>query len=237
MRPLISAHQGACGVEGLSAAERYRRAIAMGVDFVEFDVRRTADGLYVIHHDERTASGRSIRDSGFAELAGELGGEALTFDELLDIAGDRVGLQLDLKEPGYEAQLVSMALRRCAPERLVVTTGDDASIRLVKETFPQVGAGLTMGDYLTSPRVWLDLAVRMREFFPRRRLERCHADFVAAHRQLAQFSMLSYCKRANMPAWVWTVDDEPGIARFLADSRVTVLITNRPDIAMPLRRP
>jgi glycerophosphoryl diester phosphodiesterase len=47
--------------------------------------------------------------------------------------------------------------------------------------------------------------------------------------------VLRYCKRARVPAWVWTVDDEPGIARFLADSRVTTLITNRPDIALMLR--
>lgn len=191
----------------------------------------------IIHHDERTASGRSIRDLAFGELVEELGGEALTFDELLDLAGGRVGLHLDLKEPGYEAEIVNLALARCSPERLVITTGHDALIRAIKERFPQVRAGLTMGDYLTSPRVWFNLATRMSELFPRRRLERCHADFVAAHRQLAQLSMLHYCARASMPAWVWTVDDEPGIARFLADRRVTALITNRPDVALRLRQP
>jgi glycerophosphoryl diester phosphodiesterase len=39
-----------------------------------------------------------------------------------------------------------------------------------------------------------------------------------------------------MPAWVWTVDEEPAIAQFMADPRVTALITNRPDIALRLRR-
>jgi glycerophosphoryl diester phosphodiesterase len=38
-----------------------------------------------------------------------------------------------------------------------------------------------------------------------------------------------------MPAWVWTVDDELNIARFMHDPRVAVLITNRPDIALRFR--
>ncbi|HMJ39260.1 MAG TPA: glycerophosphodiester phosphodiesterase family protein, partial [Verrucomicrobiae bacterium] len=46
---------------GVSAADRYRHAIALGVDYVEFDVRRTKDGMTVIFHDDRTASGRAVR--------------------------------------------------------------------------------------------------------------------------------------------------------------------------------
>ena len=59
MSALISAHRGSCGVTGLPAAERYDRAIALGVDYVELDVRRTADGVYVNYHDDATPSGRS----------------------------------------------------------------------------------------------------------------------------------------------------------------------------------
>ena len=36
--------------------------------------------------------------------------------------------------------------------------------------------------------------------------------------------------------WVWTVDDTKEIARFMADPRVTTLITNRPDVALEYRR-
>ncbi|HEY0830064.1 MAG TPA: hypothetical protein VGE99_02900 [Candidatus Dormibacteraeota bacterium] len=77
--------------------------------------------------------------------------------------------------------------------------------------------------------------MRLSELFPRRRFERCHADFVAVHQQLARLAVLGYCERQGMDAWVWTVDDEQGITRFLADPRVTVLITNHPEVAMRLR--
>jgi glycerophosphoryl diester phosphodiesterase len=234
MTALISAHRGGTPVDGVSAAERYRRAIDLGVDFVEFDVRRTRDGATVIFHDDRTASGREVRALSHRELAEELGPEAMTLDELLDVAAGRVGLHLDLKETGYEAEVVRAALDRCPVDRLVITSGD-AAIRTIKEQFPEVRAGLSIGEEINHLAPWMKLRVRLGELFPGGRLGRCHADFVAVHQQLARLTVLGYCESHGIDAWVWTVDDEPGIARFLADPRVTTLITDRPDIAMRLR--
>jgi glycerophosphoryl diester phosphodiesterase len=234
MTALISAHRGGTPVDGVSAVDRYRRAIDLGVDFVEFDVRRTRDGATVIFHDDRTASGREVRALSHRELAEELGPEAMTLDELLDVAAGRVGLHLDLKETGYEAEVVRAALDRCPVDRLVITSGD-AAIRTIKEQFPEVRAGLSIGEEINHLALWMKLRVRLSELFPGGRLGRCHADFVAVHQQLARLTVLRFCQSQGIDAWVWTVDDEPGIVRFLADPRVTTLITDRPDIAMRLR--
>jgi glycerophosphoryl diester phosphodiesterase len=199
MKPLISAHQGGRVMEGVSAAERYRQAIALGVDYVEFDVRRTHDGATVIFH-----------------------------------AAGRVGLHLDLKEPGYEAEIVETMLDRCAVDEFVITSGVN-EIRTIKDAFPQVRGGLSIGDDLKSLAPWLKVRHRLSELFPRRRIEQSRADFIAVHQDLATLTALRYCARKHLPAWVWTVDDERGIARFIADPRVHALITNRPDIAIRLR--
>jgi len=221
-------------MQGLSAADRYRQAIALGVDYVEADVRRTRDGVTVIFHDDRTASGRDVRGLPYGDLAAEVGLEALTLDELLEVAAGRVGLHIDLKEPGYEAELVQTILDRCAVDQFVVTSGVD-EIRSIKEAFPEVRGGLSMGDDLRRVASWLKVRERLREFFPRRFIERSRADFIAVHQDVAAFSALRYCERNHISAWVWTVDDERSIARFIADRRVSALITNRPDIAVRLR--
>ena len=235
VRPLISAHRGRCGVDGLPAAERYRRAIELGVDYIEFDVRRTADGAYVAYHDPRTPSGRSISNLTFEEVRTELGSEVLTLHELLDIATGPVGLHIDLKEIGYELEIVSLALAHSNADQFVITSLEDVSIRTIKEQFPDVRAGLSLGREVDRVPVWRRLIVRLSELFPDRRLRRCHADFAAVHQQLARIRLLQYCARKHMPAWVWTVDDEVEMARFVADPRVTTLITNRPDVALGLR--
>ena len=232
---MISAHRGGTVVPGESAAERYRRAIELGVDYIEFDVRRTRDGVLAVCHDPRTASGRPIAKFAYTELTEELGGEALTFHELLELADGRVGLHLDLKESGYETLVVNTALEACPVERLVVT-GDDAVIRKVKDEFPRVKVGLSLGEDLEGAMPWVKLRVRLRELFPYGRERDSHADFVAVHRQLASLNVLRYSASAGIPAWVWTVDEESEMIRFLRDSRVMTLITNRPALALRLRR-
>jgi glycerophosphoryl diester phosphodiesterase len=234
MAPLISAHRGECGTAGLPAAERYQRAIGLGVDFVELDVRRTRDGVLVNAHDPDTPSGRPIRSLTNGELQAELGDELLSVGDLLDITAGKVGLHIDLKEGGYEADIVHLVEPRCAGR--MVFTGDDPSIKSMKHQFPHLRAGLSLGDDLGGTPAWRGLQVRLSELFPDRRLRACHADFVAVHHRLGRARVLHYCAKKSMQAWVWTVDEEADIAQFMADPRVAVLVTNRPDIAVRLSR-
>jgi glycerophosphoryl diester phosphodiesterase len=234
VRTLVSAHRGGGIVDGETAKERYRRAIGLGVDFVEFDVRKTGDGVCVICHDDFTVSGRAIREFAFHDLTDELAGEAMTYEELLGIAGGRVGLHLDLKETGYEAEVVNLALAASPLDRVVIT-GGDATIRNVKEQFPQVRAGLSLGDDLKHVAPWLAPDVRLSELFPGRRIRRSHADFIAVHHQLAELNVLRWAHGRGVDAWVWTVDEERDIARLVNSPRVATLITNRPEVALRLR--
>jgi glycerophosphoryl diester phosphodiesterase len=219
----------------LPADQRYRRAIELGVDYVELDVRRTADGTYVNYHDHVTPSGQPTARLTYEELKADVGPEVLTLAEVLDLVAGRVGLHIDLKEPGYEAEIVRAVLSRVAESGFVVTTGEVESIRTVKEQFPNVRAGLTLGTDMIDAQAWVSVRERVSELFPGPRLKRSHADFVAAHQQLARIRLLRYCARRRMAAWVWTVDEEAQIARFMADKRVTTLITNRPDVALRFR--
>jgi glycerophosphoryl diester phosphodiesterase len=234
MRTLIDAHRGECGIPGLPAADRYGRAIAMGVDYVEIDVRRSADGVYVNYHDDRTPSGHAVRELSYAALMQELRSELLKVDEVMELVDGRVGLHVDVKEAGDEAATVRFIQAACAHSPVFFTGGDD-SIRAIKENFPTARAGLTLGEDLDGAPPWRYLRVRWSELFPGVRLRRCHADFAAVHQRLAGIRVLDYCARAHMQAWVWTVDDEVSIARFMRDPRVAVLITNRPDLALRIR--
>jgi glycerophosphoryl diester phosphodiesterase len=234
MRTLIDAHRGECGIPGLPAADRYSRAISLGVNYVEIDVRRSADGVYVNYHDERTPSGRALRELSYAALKQELDAELVKVDEVMELVDGKVGLHVDVKEVGDEAAVVRLIQTGCAHSPVVFTGGDD-SIRAIKEIFPMVSAGLTLGEDLEGAPPWRYLRVRLSELFPGVRLRRSHADFAAVHQRLAGIRVLDYCARVHMPAWVWTVDDELNIARFMRDPCVAVLITNRPDVALRFR--
>jgi glycerophosphoryl diester phosphodiesterase len=234
-RVLVSAHRGRCGADGLPALERYRRAVALGVDHVELDVRTTADGVMVAFHDRVLPSGREIGEVTHEAFAEELGPEAVTVAALLDAAAGRVGVHIDLKEAGREEAIVELALARCAPEQFAFTSLEDESILAIKTRWPHVRCGLALGRSGAGWSPWARAAVRMSELAPGRRLRACRADFIAAHHDLARLSLLAHGARAGLPVWVWTVNEEAAMGRLLRDPRVAVLITDRPDLALALR--
>ena len=64
-RVLRIGHRGAAGHDPENTVGRDSKGIALGVDFVEIDVRRTADGVLVVLHDEtvnRTTNGKGRVD-------------------------------------------------------------------------------------------------------------------------------------------------------------------------------
>src|SRR5690242_21467067 len=64
-RVVIIGHRGAAGHAPENTLAAIRKGIDLGVDFVEIDVRRTADGVLVALHDEtvnRTTNGKGRVD-------------------------------------------------------------------------------------------------------------------------------------------------------------------------------
>lgn len=178
------------------AHDGFPRWTESGADFLEVDVRRSERGELILSHDPRPA-----------------GTVTPTLDQAL-----RTGrpLQLDLKEPGFEVELVGRSLRSRATEHITVTTAEDESITAVKERFPDVRAGLTLAERPTE-RTWS-------------RIERCHADFVAVDHRYAE-----WYRSPALKVWLWTVDDERLLTRYLDEGWPKAIITNRPDVALRLR--
>jgi glycerophosphoryl diester phosphodiesterase len=215
-------------------ADSFRTALEAGYDYVELDVRRTADGVMVVHHDPLTAAGHPVNGLTWAAYEAELGDQALALDGLLAIAGPAEGrLHVDIKEPGYEGEIVRRLLQHLHSSRFVVTSGD-SSVLAIKTAFPEITAGLSLGEDSDRFLPWRKLTTRLSELFPGGRVRRCRADFIAVEHRLARATVLRYARRAGLPAWVWTVDGDAEIARHLRDPRIAVLITNHPELARRL---
>jgi glycerophosphoryl diester phosphodiesterase len=105
-------HRGACGYRPENTLASIEHAINLRCHFTEIDVRRTADGMLVLLHDERVDRTTDGQGS-IAELALEdaqkldagSNQKVPTLEETLAIASGRIGLILELKVPGltYDA--------------------------------------------------------------------------------------------------------------------------------------
>ena len=125
---LIFGHRGAAGLAPENTLASFRRAVALGVDAVEFDVHCVQGRLVVIHDDavDRTTNGRGkVAGHTLATLrrldAG--GGERIPFlEEVLACLPPQTGVNIELKGRGSGA-----ALAACWPggERDVLVSSFD----------------------------------------------------------------------------------------------------------------
>lgn len=105
-------HRGAAGYAPENTLASLERAINLGVDLVEFDVRRTADGKLVLMHDDtvdRTTNGQgSIESLPLGVLRGLIagGGERVPLlEEALGCLNGRAGVMIELKVAGIAAEV------------------------------------------------------------------------------------------------------------------------------------
>lgn len=232
----ISAHRGGSEQARAATYEAYEHALTSGAEYAEFDIRKTADGTLVVYHDPRLGHGGPLLSGlSYSELCQQAGYPVpRVADAMAMLAGKMLG-HLDLKEIGYEAEVIQLALHHFGTAGFVATTMEDVSVRSIKDMFPDVLAALSLGrDSAEIPARKL-AQVRQSELFPVRRVRECGADWVAARYQLARRGVTGRCWKNGIGVMVWTVDRDDLIDHFLADTRVNVLISNRPGYAVQRR--
>lgn len=235
-RPAVSAHRGGSERAGSATWEAYEDAILSGAEYVEFDIRRTADGVLVVYHDPRVArTGPPLSRLTHAELSERAGYAVPVVEDVMAlIAGKLVG-HLDLKEVGYERDVIDRAVTLLGADGFVATTLEDRSVAAITQAYPAVRTALSLGrdrKEIGSARL---AGTRLSELLPMRRVRACGASGVAVHQRLARAGVLREAARRGLFTMVWTVNDDLPMRAFLADPRVDVLITDRPRRAVALR--
>ncbi|MEV8592865.1 glycerophosphodiester phosphodiesterase family protein [Streptomyces sp. NPDC052012] len=235
-RPAVSAHQGGSERAAPATWEAYEDAVASGAEYAELDVRRTADGVFVVHHDPRVGrTGPPLSALTHAELCARAERPVPVVDDVLELIAGKLVAHLDLKETGHERDLMDRAVALLGRDGCVATTLEDRSVAAVTSAFPGVRTALSLGrDGKEIPRGRL-LSTRLSELLPMRRVRACGAHGVAVHQRLARATVLREAARHGLFTMVWTVNADAPMRDFLTDPRVDVLITDRPRRAVELR--
>ena len=230
----ISAHAG----DRSATIETFRTAAATGADYVELDIRRTADGELVSFHDALTARGEPLSTVGYGQLCDLAGYQVPTVaDVLATITGHAKG-HLDLKDTGGEDAVVRLALDVLGPGQFIITTLEDSSVAAIRARFESaddVPVALSLGRNMAGASRTRWLRTRLSELRPLPRLRACGADWVAAEHRLARAGVRRQCRREHVKVMVWTVNSEREMRYWLSGHRADVLITDRPTVAIELR--
>ncbi len=130
----IVAHRGASSEAPENTLEAFARAIEIGADMIEFDVRRASDGSLVISHDP-------IRRRG---------PRPPTLEETLRLTQGRIQLDVELKEPGCERDAMELLLRYFPMADFCITSFLAPALRETRAINPGIRTGLIFAAWTAS---------------------------------------------------------------------------------------
>ena len=231
-RPLVIAHRGASARAPENTLAAFGLAAELGADWVELDVRTSADGALVLHHDPVLPDGRVVAEVPAAELPAAVP----TLEAALELCGELgVGVNVELKAlPGEPDEGTAPALADAAVDLLLARVAGVPDAEVARRLL------VTCFDPRTLDRV----VGRAGRSLPTGLLSLVgpdHAEAVAlavagGHRALNPWDatttagLVEDARSAGLEVNVWTVDDPSRLVE-LAAWGATGLITNAPDVA------
>jgi len=220
-------HKGADSLSLGNTLESFEKAVEVGVDIIEFDVLRLRDpdAPLVVAHDWHDAAARV----------------PLTLSECLEAFSrpplDRVEIDLDIKLPGREQEVVAALRERGLVERAMVSTMELSTLARIGElepglrrgwTYPKVTKDWTSKRWAKAPM--LVALAWMRERLPglaARELPKLGVEAMWVYHPLVSRRLAGITERVGVELIAWTVDDAARM-RKLAAAGVDGICSNDP---------
>jgi len=228
-------HKGADAIASGNTLESFRAAVEAGVDTIEFDVIWLQDAHLPLEQRHPLVVAHDWEDAG-SRTPLKLT-EAL--DAFLEPPLDRVEIDLDLKLPGREEEVVAAIVERDLLERAMVSTMEMHSLKRILELEPQLRRGWTFPktsrDWTKKPwaRPVLPIALQgMRLQLPglaAQKLPQFGVFAMWVYHPLVSARLARICDLAGVELIAWTVDEERRM-RKLVELGVTGLVSNDPRI-------
>jgi glycerophosphoryl diester phosphodiesterase len=229
-RPLVFAHRGGSALARENTMTAFDNGLALGADGIELDVHLSRDGVVVVHHD-RTLD-RTTPLEGFlaertaAELAG-VGVPALR-DVLARHRDARVIVEMKVNHPELAAAVVDEVRRADAIERVCLGAFGLRVLRAARAIEPAIATSAAREEVRWALyRSWVRWPVRRAAY------RGFQVPELAGRTRVVSPPFVAAMHRVDLAVHVWTVDDEADARRLLAWG-VDAIITDRPDIMVPL---
>lgn len=221
-------HRGAAGHEPENTIRSFVKAIKLGADAIEFDVRLSADKKVVVIHDatvDRTTNGRGlVNNFSYEELrrfdAGK-GEKIPTLEQVFGILGKgnpwgwKPFFNIELKECGMEKEVLSLIERYHLIDSVVISAFDmfenepgDTSrwdnLFALKQSEPDLRIAL-LAERQETPGIAIYLAANLGKIYA-----------INPSRKIVTQRMIENAHEKGVKIFVWTVNHPSEIVRIKA---------------------
>lgn len=206
------AHRGASGYCPENTQAAFDLAVEMEADYIELDLQLSKDGEIVVIHDlklDRTTNGKGrVIDYTYEELrkldagswySNEFAGEKiLTFEEVLNLYRNKIGLLIELKKPsanpGIEEMVASILKKHnwesWGENQIIIQSFEQAAMKKMASLLP----GLPIGVLINYP-IKKNEAEEIAKY----------AEYLNLKWTLVNKKLLSYLTAYNLKTFIWTV--------------------------------
>jgi len=230
--PLVFAHRGGSALAPENTMAAFERAVALGSDGVELDVRASRDGRVMVHHDSTLDRTTTLRGPLKERTAEELA--RADVPELRDVLAlcreRRVIIEIKVNDAAFGRLVVDEVRRAKMVERVCVGGFRRGVLKAVRAEEPALATSAAREEVrLALYRTWLRWPVMQPAY------DGYQIPEMAGSTRVVSARFVEYAHAASLGVQVWTVDDEPSAHRLLGWG-VDALITDRPDVMVPLVR-
>ncbi len=213
-------HRGARAYEPENTLRSFRRAIELGADAVELDVRKTRDNEIVVIHNadvNKTTDGSgAVNELTLEEIkrfVTEKGEQVPTLEEVLDSVGKLVKLLVELKENGIEEQVIDLIRKKRLTENVIIVSFHEDTLRKVRELSDEVATGLIYVRHKNPIQAALELK----------------AEYLLPLYRFTHSANVKKAHEKGLKVIVWTINKPEEVEEYKKKG-VDGIATDRPDI-------
>ena len=203
-------------------------AINLKIDMVEVDIRRTKDSQVICFHDP-VLNGMALKDMTYSEII-ELNPNVPTLEQVLLLSRDKIEVDIEFKEQGYEKEVISMILDYFNYENFIVKSFNMDVVKKVKEIDEKIKVGMLLGSEISFSQL---LGVVYESLFLHK-FNESGADFISPYYKLYEAGWINRFVSQGIPIQVWTVNDQD-LLKTLIHKDVDSVVTDTPEIAQKIR--
>ena len=238
----VVAHRGCPEPAPENTIPAFLRAVELGADAVELDVRLTCDGALVVYHyfylDKITDltgpifahTWEQVRWARFHDLA-ETDARIPLLDQVLDVLAGRIGLEIEIKGPETESAEVVASILRNHPkawENLEITSYEPILLKRFQSLAPEVPIDLL----IPRSEPWMGRDVVAYTALQRGRMAGARA--VHLHPSQLDFDTVNLIRKGGCEVHTWDVNDHASM-KVVQELRIPRLDTDTLQLALAFR--
>lgn len=213
-------HRGARAYEPENTLRSFQKAIELGVDAVEFDVRKTKDNHIIVIHDpdiKRTTNSEGLVSNltlqQIKNASIEKDEKIPTLEETLDFIDKKVKMFIELKEAGFEEQVLELIRKKELEKNVVVVSFLEEALRKFRELDSKIETGLIYAKHKNPLKAALELK----------------AQYLIAFYKFTHTTNIQKAHQNGLKIIVWTINTPEEVVAYKAKG-VDGIASDKPDI-------